>query len=185
MPDADALLSGAASRGGGPVTRALRSTGRRLLALPAPLAAALVGAWAALIWWLSGHASPVAVQPSPLWEWLSNLAHAPLFGLLTMFTAALVLRDRTRAWPRVGSARGMLVLASTLVYGVVDEWHQSRVEGRDASALDVLTDVVAGALVLWIVGVLGRGALTERGLLARLAAGLGVCAACAALAMAS
>jgi VanZ family protein len=185
MRAADALLPDATSRGGGPLTRALRSAGRRLLALPAPFAAGLWSAWAALIWWLSGHASPVAVEPSPLWEWLSNLAHAPLFGLLTLFTAALVLRDRTRAWPRVGSLRGVLVLGSTLAYGVLDEWHQSRIEGRDASALDVLTDVVAGALVLWIVAVLGRGELTERGLLARLAAGLAACAACAALAMAS
>jgi VanZ family protein len=172
---------------GGPVTRALRSAGRRLLALPAPLVAALVVAWGALIWWLSGHASPVAVEPSPLWEWLSNLAHAPLFGLLTLLVAALALRaprSGVHAWPRAEGPRRALVLAAILCYGVLDEWHQSRVVGRDASALDVLTDVVAGALVLWIVGVLGRPELTERGLLARLALGLAACAACAALAMA-
>jgi VanZ family protein len=172
---------------GGPVTRALRSAGRRLLALPAPLVAALVVAWGALIWWLSGHASPVAVEPSPLWEWLSNLAHAPLFGLLTLLVAALALRaprSGVHAWPRAEGPRRALVLAAILCYGVLDEWHQSRVVGRDASALDVLTDVVAGALVLWIVGVLGRPGLTERGLLARLALGLAACAVCAALAMA-
>ena len=46
--------------------------------------------------------------------------------------------------------------------------------GRDASPLDVVTDVVSAALVLWIVVALGRADLTERGLLRRL--GLGVLA---------
>ena len=58
---------------------------------------------------------------------------------------------------------------------VVDEWHQSHVPGRDASALDVLTDVTGVACVVWIVAFLGREDATERGLRARFALGLGLC----------
>lgn len=175
MPDAEGPA--------GPVTRALRATGRALLGMPAPFALALVVAWAALIWWLSGHASPRPAVPSPLWEWLSNLAHAPLFGLLTLFGAGLVLRDAGAEWPRVWSWRGLAVLASTFAYGVIDEWHQSHVEGRDASALDVVTDVVAAACVLWIVGTLGERGVGERRVVGRMLVGGVVCGVAAGVAM--
>ena len=79
----------------------------------------------------------------------------------------------------------VLWVAPPLLYGVLDELHQSRVPGRDASALDVLTDLVSGAAVLWIVFTLARRELPERALLARLGLGVCLCAASAALAMLS
>ncbi len=169
----------------GPLTRGLRAAGRFLLRVPWPLGLLLVFSWGFVIWDLSAQRAPIPAGPSLLWELLSNLAHAPLFGVLTLFTAALVLRRRDGAWPRAEPARVALVLALVTGYGVFDEWHQSRVPGRDASALDVLTDGLSAALVLWIVFLLGRNELGERALALRLGAGVLACVACAALALLS
>jgi VanZ family protein len=169
----------------GRTTRALRAAGRFLLWVPWPLALLLALAWALLIWDLSSHSVPIPVRPSLFWELLSNLAHAPLFGVLTLFVAACALREREGGWPRPRRARVVLVLACVLGYGVLDEWHQGRIRGRDASALDVLTDLVSGVLVLWIVFTLGRDGLRERQLVLRLGAGVLLCLACATMALLS
>lgn len=167
---------------GGPLVRALRGVGSFLLRVPLPLALLIVVLWGLVIWDLSSTRVPLPRGPHLGWEFLSNLAHAPLFGLLALWVAAVVLRERDGGWPRPSRARDALVLGSVLAYGVLDELHQSRVPGRDASALDVLTDVVGAAVVLWIVRTLGR-APAERTLLARLGLGLLLCCASAALAL--
>ena len=66
-------------------------------------------------------------------------------------------------------------------YGLVDEWHQSRIPGRAPSLLDILTDVVGAACVLWIIGYLGRDKVSSGGLWNRLVAGVCVCVAAALL----
>lgn len=167
----------------GPLTRGLRAAGSFLLRVPWPLGLVLLGSWGFLIWDLSSHRAPHLAGPSLFWELASNLAHAPLFGILTLFAAALVLRARAGAWPRPEPARIALVLALVVGYGALDEWHQSHIPGRDASLLDVLTDGVSAVLVLWIVFVLARRELSERALLARLGGGVLLCVACAALAL--
>lgn len=164
------------------MTRALRATGRLLLRAPRPLALLLVAAWALLIWDLSSHSVPKPVVPSFFWEVASNLAHAPLFGLLTLFTAGLVLRRRDGGWPSAGTGRFALVAALVLAYGIVDEWHQSHVPGRDSSAFDALTDLVSALMVLWIVRTLGEPGGGERRLLGRLGVGVLLCVASALLA---
>lgn len=169
----------------GPVTGALRAAGRFLLRLPLPLALLLGVLWALVIWDLSSQATPLRTGVSPTWELLSNLAHAPVFGVLALFLGAALLRERDGDWPRPRAARIALVLLLTAGYGAVDEWHQGRVPGRDASALDALTDLVGAALVLWIAYGLGRGALRERELLARLGLGVLLCLGSAALALLS
>jgi hypothetical protein len=69
-----------------------------------------------------------------------------------------------------------------LAYAVIDEWHQSFSPGRNPSAYDVLTDAVGAACVIWIVGYVRSGAASERGLWARILAGIALCAGAAALA---
>src|SRR5262245_64156952 len=140
----------------GPLTRGLRAVGRFLLRVPWPLALLLLVAWGTLIWDLSAHRAPLVVSTSVYWEILSNLAHAPLFGILTLLVAALVLREPGADWPRPSPARRALVLALVLGYGLFDEWHQTHVPGRDGSLLDALTDLVSASLVLWIVATLAR-----------------------------
>jgi VanZ family protein len=166
---------------GGPAARALRVVGRFLLGVPWPLAVLLVLGWGFVIWDLSSHAVPLPTAQSLGWEFLSNLAHAPLFGILTLFTAGILLRERGGGWPRAQAGRSALVALAVLGYGVLDEWHQSRIPGRDSSAIDVMTDLTSALCVLWIVHTLG-GEPSERRLAGRLALGVGLCAASAALA---
>jgi VanZ family protein len=170
---------------GGRTARVLRAIGRFFLWIPAPFALLLTVAWGLLIFDLSAHPVPIRVHPNLYWEFLSNLAHAPLFGVLTLLLSASVLREPDGAWPRPRRARSALVLGSVLAYGILDELHQSRTPGRDASFLDVLTDGVSSAVVLWIVFTLGRAELEERMLLRRLGVGAGLCFASAGLAMLS
>ena len=107
------------------------------------------GLWAALIWLGSAqpasgfrHIGPVSTARLPLGR-LAPVVHftgyAVLSGLLWLGLS----------WQRRRSRALAAVLAAT-AYGVVDEWHQSSVSGRDASGFDVATDAagaVAGVLV--------------------------------------
>ena len=69
---------------------------------------------------------------------LRKLAHAFAFGLLWW----LWLRALGRSW---------LAAAITLAYAAGDEWHQSFVQGRVGSPLDVAIDAagIAIAAALW------------------------------------
>jgi VanZ family protein len=161
----------------------LRATGSLLLRLPRALLALLVLCWGGLIWYLSGHSVPSPEGQSWFWELASNLAHAPLFGILGLLVAAGILRpEPPQGWPVFRGARVALVLVLVVGYGALDEWHQSRTPGRSPALTDLLTDLAGVACVLWIVFYLGQGARSERGLLLRLLAGALVCSASAALA---
>jgi len=167
----------------GPATRALRAAGSFLLRVPAALAGLLVLGWAGLIWALSAHAAPTPVGPSWVWELVSNLAHAPLFGILGLFLTAVCLRPvKPGAWPPFRSTRVGLVLALVVGYGALDEWHQSRTPGRDSSPFDVLTDLAGVGSVLWIISYLGRRDAREGGLWLRLGLCVLACVLAAALA---
>ncbi|WP_448509645.1 VanZ family protein [Immundisolibacter sp.] len=70
---------------------------------------------------------------------LSNFAHIPAYALLG---ASLCLAlPRYRGWPMAA-----LALALTFGYGVLDEWHQSFVPGREVSGPDLLRDVLGGCI---------------------------------------
>jgi VanZ family protein len=72
---------------------------------------------------------------------LRKLAHMAEYGLLT-FLWWRALRD---ALP--GRTAVALALAISVAYSVSDEWHQSHVEGRHGSPVDVLIDSVGIAVV--------------------------------------
>ena len=55
---------------------------------------------------------------------------------------------RLALWPTV------FALLLTIAYGMLDEMHQSRVVGRDASMLDWLADVVGAGLSILVLGML-------------------------------
>lgn len=98
--------------------------------------------WAAAIWFASSQSS-VPVPAGPGLPWLGNLGHVFVFGVL----AALVyLSCPGRSGPRAGVA-----LACTLVYALVDEWHQSFVPKRHADPWDVCSDLCGGLLAVWIL----------------------------------
>ena len=76
-----------------------------------------------------------------------KIGHVGLFGIL----------GATLAYGRVRAAAPpphVVLILSGVLYGLADEWHQSFVPGRTATAGDLLADVVGvalgyGVVVLW------------------------------------
>ena len=160
---------------------ALRSLGHFLLRVPRVLLWTAAIVWMAFIWTLSASVIPIE-EPTPSWSWFSNLAHAPLFGILgLLFAAAVLRRDAPGAWPRLPGRRVGLVLLFVGLYGVVDEWHQSVTPGRDPAFGDIVTDLTGAVCVLWIVAFLGREDAVEKGLRWRLFGGVLACCGAALL----
>jgi len=89
---------------------------------------------------------------------VDKLLHGAAYALLAV-TVLFALPG-----PAEGGSSGrnaVLTLIVCLIYGLLDEWHQSFVPGRDASGLDLLADG-AGALLVVVVWVrLGRGTKDE------------------------
>lgn len=104
-------------------------------------------AWAGVIFYLSSR-SHVAVTDDPLWDVLTRkTAHFVVFGVLA-YLAATVARVFKAPSPAV---IGFVV---AVVYGALDEVHQSFVVGRSAQVVDVLIDglgALAGAGLWWWV----------------------------------
>ena len=160
----------------------LRAAGALLLFLPRRAAALPVVLWTALIAWL-GSWSSVGVGALGASALLTNLAHAPLFGLLALWFALALPRVGAGGggWPRLGGADRGRVLAAVALWALADEVHQLVLNrGRDFSLLDIATDLVGAACVLAVIDYLGRDAAGERGLLGRLALGGAACLAAAA-----
>lgn len=81
---------------------------------------------------------PAAAIPG----WLHNLAHVPAYALLALSWFAALGAPRSR---RVLLLIGLL----TVGYGVLDEWHQSFVPGRECSAHDLLRDALGAGIGVW------------------------------------
>ncbi|MBQ7334855.1 MAG: VanZ family protein [Clostridia bacterium] len=81
---------------------------------------------------------------------LRKLAHMAEFGTLGGLIFLLLLTWQGRVWLQYVAA-----LAATALYAGSDEWHQSFLNGRTASALDILIDL-AGALTVCTVILLVR-----------------------------
>ncbi len=81
-----------------------------------------------------GGAQPIAVGlvPAP-WD---KVAHG---GVFAVFALALGLGSGLRGWRVV-----FLAVAGALLVGVLDEWHQFFLPGRQAGWEDLVADVVGG-----------------------------------------
>ena len=107
-----------------------------------PRFAVLTVAWIAVIYWLSSMPDLSTVEEARWLSIASNLAHIPLYGVLTFF----VLKTFSVPAPTWNVYALGFVLAA--VYGVLDEWHQSFVPGRVGSSADVMVDVSSACGVL-------------------------------------
>jgi hypothetical protein len=162
--------------------RCLRGFGNLILRQPRGLRLLICLAWMWLIWSLSSRSEvlPSGADSAP-WIFFANLGHAPLFGLLAMWLGLILLPrvpadlSLERALPRLRRTQLALTLVCVLAYGVLDEWHQSWVPGRDATAADVGTDLIGGLCVLWIAVYLARSGAHEPGLRGRLLVGVLFC----------
>lgn len=122
------------------------------LRVPAPLRWAAPAVVMAALWWSSSR-SP---QPQPF-DLVRALLHNGMHVVAWSVLAASIwgaMRRRDVANQRAAVAVG---LVGAVIYGVVDEIHQSFVDGRVSSISDVLSDT-AGALL----GVMGCAAAFDR-----------------------
>lgn len=132
-----------------------------------------------MIWFLSSRQKHLPGGGHLGLNLLANLAHAGVFGILVLLLVPLA--PRQDGWVKLD--RGVLWKLSVpaLVYAVLDEVHQVFVEGRQATLLDVLTDATGIFCTLLVVLYLSQPQAVGRGLLLRLAGGLGLCVLSAAL----
>jgi VanZ family protein len=96
----------------------------------------------------------VDLPPGQHWD---KVLHAGAFGVLALLATWALTAGRIRA----ATARVLLAACLiTVLYGATDEYHQSFVPGRDASAYDLLADAwgavgAAGVIRAW--GIIARG----------------------------
>ena len=103
----------------------------------------LLGAYCGLIFVLSGRSQLLVPMSFPGEDKLIHAAAYGLMGLLAWMTCSREQRPRSVVF-------FVSVLFCSL-YGLSDEWHQSFVPGRDASAGDWLADTLGGLLAATIL----------------------------------
>lgn len=99
-------------------------------------------AWAGVIFGLSSMSSPPAPKT---FDAMSALAHVFVYAVL----AFLLTLWARRAFSGSRLATVLLgVWVACVLYGISDEWHQSFVSGRHATAMDVGFDAIGAAIGL-------------------------------------
>ncbi|MCP3918210.1 MAG: hypothetical protein GY711_21885 [bacterium] len=127
----------------------LRAVARVLLRIPRLRAILPAVLWAGGIWLLSSLRSLNSPEVHIVRAFLGNLAHAFEFGILALFLVLLL--PRTQNWVRLTPRTIAAAAWAAILFGLVDEVHQSYVPGRDASLLDWVTDIVGVFCVLKMV----------------------------------
>lgn len=158
----------------------LRVLGAWLVRLPRGFFALVAILWIALIAYLSSQTLEEA-PGGPLWRFLGNGVHVPLFGLLALWVALALPRRASDRWPRLSLSTGALIVLFVLLNGAMDEWHQSTT-GRNASVSDVLTDTVAASWVVVVASYVSRSEASAGGTRSRLWGGVAVCLVAVAIA---
>jgi len=115
----------------------------------------LTAALFALVFGLSSIPDLDDAFQGPVWSFLANAMHAPLFGAVGFCCYRTFSTSRVR--PVVMLA---VAFVASAAYAALDEWHQSFVAGRDATLSDFLVDIAGVAIALFLVagGSLLRGA---------------------------
>jgi VanZ family protein len=98
---------------------------------------------AAALWWSSSQ-TPTGTSAGWAWSVAHNGMHVVAYAVLA---AAAWFALAPRARPR----GALIVWALTVLYGIVDEVHQSHVPGRDASIADVVSDALGAAIAVHVL----------------------------------
>ena len=102
------------------------------------------------IFYLSSLSPSVLPHQLEAFSWLGRLrdvvGHMALYGVLGML--AMVVLACWVAGPTRQARWALLTAGLGVLYGVLDEYHQSFVPGRSASAMDVVVDSVGVTLGL-------------------------------------
>ena len=115
---------------------------RRLLVIWGPLLAALAGVF---------YLSSLSRVPAAEYFW-DKLLHTAGYTVVSLLALRAFHGGLTR--PRPGASLG--AFAFMLLWSVSDEYHQSLVPGRDASAGDVVADLTGFAIALALLLLAGR-----------------------------
>jgi VanZ family protein len=110
------------------------------LATPSWLRWAAVVAIMGVLWWSSSR-SPGHGEPDVVGELAHNAMHLVAFGALA--AAAWFACGTT------GRVATVVPLTIAVVYGCIDEFHQSFVPGRTCSVGDAMTDTFGGIVAVW------------------------------------
>ncbi len=103
--------------------------------------------WMAFIYALSDQPAGALDDANDLVSWLplaSVVVHVALYFILSV----LVLRTFVLLRPVTEGLIAYSTIFVALVYGVLDEFHQSGVAGRASEAIDVVADVSGAVLVV-------------------------------------
>ena len=131
-----------------------------------PIAASLALLWGAVVWGLCTTTRVSIPGRLFVMRWLTNLTHAPMFGLQAALFALALMPGRVPGpdAPAPATRRAFLTAAVLAVlYGAGIEWRQAYIPGRTCSGFDVITDTVGAFGVPWA---LSTGALWSRRALA-------------------
>lgn len=113
-----------------------------------------------LVGFLSTHFAGAPLYPTLLPIATTLDAYAALSGHLVEFALLAVAvkwaLDRQWPWMHQGFPAFLAVWIFTVLYGVVDEWHQSFVVGRHSDPMDVFVDGLGAAGALALLYLLGR-----------------------------
>lgn len=163
------------------LARALAWSGSTLQRIvPRALGPLFLAAWVGVIWYASSIQPPEIGHGDASGAILSNLLHAPEFGVLTL--CACLCLPRKDGWARTEAWRLRALFVGVFVYAIVDEAHQGFTPHRDPSVCDVLTDATAAACVLLAVRFAGGAHADPRKLSRTIAWGLLACLLCACIA---
>jgi len=107
--------------------------------------------------WINPDISPEAI--GRVQTFIRKTGHVTEYAILALLIWR-ALRRPQRDDPRPWCWReAFLAIGLAAAYAVTDEWHQSFVSTRYASAMDVVVDTIgatAGVLLLWLIGRLRR-----------------------------
>ena len=109
--------------------------------------AILAAGWMGLIYALSDRPSSAYEGADKATSWLpfaTTIAHVGLYFVLSAF----VLRPLVLLRPSTEARIAYSTVFVALVYGILDEVHQSTVEGRVSEVVDVIADVFGAVLVV-------------------------------------
>ena len=93
--------------------------------------------------------SPIVSDLSPLNPY--SLLHIVVYGILTLLLAVSLSSGTTGWGKRIHWKRLLLIGSIALFVGIADEIYQSLFETRNASAMDVVLDLIGIGLALFAV----------------------------------
>jgi len=102
--------------------------------------------WFGVIYFLSSL--PPSAYPIISIPHIDKVVHAGIFFILCVLVDRAVTHQTM--FPRLARFHLLVAIAAVILYGLIDEFHQSFVPGRGVDLLDTTADVAGGCLYLFM-----------------------------------